>query len=173
MSSSPPDLLDCLANQPGGRAALGRAMLRALQVFTEQMDSPDKKVAMQAAAEVARLTHACLRHGQGFALDWADDDTAEAHRPEPARPEPQPQPEPPLDVPPAAAGDLTVEEWAEFTQFARSMGFDEGAIDLARRSLDIPDAPAKTRPAAHARDRPRPSTRRESEVARLPAGELR
>jgi hypothetical protein len=182
VSAPLPANADLIDDRPSSRGALGRAIVRALQVFTEQMDNPDRTVAMRAATEVSRLSMACLRHGEGLALDWADDPpAAELPRPEPARLAPQPEP-PPLDLPPDTPTDLTVEEWTEFTQFARTMGFDEGALDLARRSLNIPDAPAKTPPAniPPARDRltrgetPRPVTRRrESEVARLPAGVIR
>lgn len=63
--------LDAPTSAKAGRVALGRAAVAALRVLSERMDDPDPNVSMQAATFVLQLTTACLRHGQGLALDWA------------------------------------------------------------------------------------------------------
>ncbi len=151
MSNSDPD--DRTAEPSLGRRVLGRAMVRAVQVLAELMDHPDKLVAYRAAVEVMRLSTACMRHGAGLPLDWADD--SPEGEPVPVAPEPEPV----LDLPAGVEADATPDEWAEFSRFAREMGFDEGAIDLARRSIGVPDPPA-------ADPRPRPGVRRHDRPAR-------
>lgn len=118
-------------------------MVRAVRLLAEQMDDPDKLVARQAALEIIRLSTTCLRHGEGFPLDWADDSLDDELVRQPVRH--TQEPEPVRDLPDEVEPDPIADENAEFTAFARSMGYDEATIALARRKLGLVDEP-KTHP---------------------------
>ncbi len=180
MSAASLDPDDCSAQPPTGRRVLGQALVRAVRLLADRMNDPDKVVATQAATEIMRLSLACLRHGYGFPLDWADgsldDDprpcprgaepveeraagradpeatpSAKPREPVPCRRHPAEATPPPSRTRPDHAPALTADDWAEFSEFAHSMGFDPGAIDLVRRTLHRSDRatgpPARAAPA--------------------------